>query len=124
MIRESGHEVVRLPPAHPELNAIEQVWGCMKKHIRSSLHKFTRADLNYRLEEAKLLATKDVWSGAVRRSRSFEDEYWVSDNIHERIEPVNIDIESDEEDEYFLNSDDSDEEHQTIKFIFYLKMFY
>ena len=31
-IREWGHEIVSLslPPAHPELNAIEQVWGHMK----------------------------------------------------------------------------------------------
>ena len=32
LIREWGHEVVRLPPGHPELNAIEQVWGCVKRH--------------------------------------------------------------------------------------------
>ncbi|XP_064106784.1 uncharacterized protein LOC135215760 [Macrobrachium nipponense] len=30
IIRSWGHEVVRLPPAHPELNAIEQVWGFME----------------------------------------------------------------------------------------------
>ena len=29
-IRSWGHEVVRLPPAHPELSAIEQVWAHMK----------------------------------------------------------------------------------------------
>ncbi|XP_064083514.1 uncharacterized protein LOC135199419 [Macrobrachium nipponense] len=33
IIREWGHEVVRLSPAHPELNAIEQVWACMKRHV-------------------------------------------------------------------------------------------
>ena len=44
LIREWGHEVVRLPPAHPELNAIEQVWGYMKRQVHSSLQRFTRAD--------------------------------------------------------------------------------
>ena len=39
-IRLWGHEVVRLPPAHPELNAIEQVWGHMKRQVRSSLHRY------------------------------------------------------------------------------------
>ncbi|KAG0699134.1 hypothetical protein GWK47_025900 [Chionoecetes opilio] len=62
IIHAWGHEVVHLPPAHPELNAIEQVWGCMKRHVRSSLHRFTRADLQARLEEARLCATEDVWS--------------------------------------------------------------
>ncbi|XP_066955778.1 uncharacterized protein [Macrobrachium rosenbergii] len=58
-IRSWGHEVVRLPPAHPELNAIEQVWGFMKKRVRSSLQRFTRADLQARIEEAKVSATKE-----------------------------------------------------------------
>ena len=42
-------------------------------------------------------------SSAVRRARSFEDAYWSSDNIHERV-----DLDSDDEDELFLDSDDVD----------------
>ncbi|XP_064087409.1 uncharacterized protein LOC135202086 [Macrobrachium nipponense] len=71
IIREWGHEVVRLPPAHPELNAIEQVWACMKRHVCSSLHRFTRADLQARLQEAKLLVTHRVWASAVKQSQEF-----------------------------------------------------
>ena len=58
-------------------------------------------------QEAKLIATKEVWAGAVRRSRSFEEEYWSSDNIHEGVEPVIITIDSDDddEDELFIHSD-------------------
>lgn len=105
IIRSWGHEVIRLPPAHPELNAIEQVWGCMKKHVRSTLQRFTRADLQARLQEAKLIATKEVWEGAVKRSRFFEEEYWSSDNIHDSVEPVIISMDSDDEDELFVHSD-------------------
>lgn len=105
IIRSWGHEVIRLPPAHPELNAIEQVWGCMKKHVRSTLQRFTRADLQARLQEAKLIATKEVWAGAVRRARSFEEEYWSLDNIHDSVEPVIITMDSDDEDELFIHSD-------------------
>lgn len=99
IIREWGHEVVRLPPGHPELNAIEQVWGCMKRHVRSSLTRFTRASLQARLDEAKLLGTSEVWAGAVRRSRRFEDEYWITDNIHDDIEPIIITTDDDDEDD-------------------------
>ncbi|XP_068229080.1 uncharacterized protein [Palaemon carinicauda] len=109
-IREWGHEVVRLPPAHPELNAIEQVWGFMKRHVRSSLRRFTRSDLQDRLEEARLSVTPEVWAGAVRQSRHFEEEYWESDNIRETVEPVIISLASDDEDDgeddLFLESDD------------------
>lgn len=106
VIRDWGHEVVRLPPAHPELNAIEQVWGAMKRYVRSTLQRFTRADLQVRLQEAKLCATKEVWAGAVRRARAFEDEYWSSDNIREGVHPVVINIDSDDEGDLFVDSDE------------------
>ena len=34
---------------------------------------------------------------------AFEDAYWSSDNIHERV-----DLDSDDEDELFLDNDDVD----------------
>lgn len=77
----------------------------MKRHVRSSLQRFTRADLQARIEEAKLNTTREVWEGAVRRSREFEDEYWCTDNIHKHVDPVIINIESDSEDDLFLDSD-------------------
>ena len=80
----------------------------MKRHVRSSLRRFTRADLQPRLEEAKQLANKDVWLGAVGHSQNFEKGYWRSDNIHEGVEPVIINVASDDEsedDDVFLDSD-------------------
>ncbi|XP_066947072.1 uncharacterized protein [Macrobrachium rosenbergii] len=99
VISEWGHEVVRLPPGHPELSAIEQVWGCVKRHILSSLQRFTRADLQAKLQEARLCANTEVWTGAIRHSQRFEEEYWTLDNIHESVEPVIINIVTDDEDE-------------------------
>lgn len=105
-IRMWGHEVIRLPPGHPELNAIEQVWGVMKRYVRSKLQRFTRTDLLARLEEARQLVNKDMWAGAVQHSRKFETSYWKTDNIHEGVEPIIIHIGSDDEDdEVFLHSD-------------------
>ena len=107
-IRQWGHEVVRLPPAHPELNAIEQVWGHMKHQVRSSLHRFTRADLEARLEEARISVTEEVWSAAIKRSRDFENYYWSTDNIHESVGPIVVCLDTDDEDDddVFLFSDD------------------
>lgn len=78
LIREWGHEVIRLPPAHTELNAIEQLWGCMKRYVRSSLRRFTRASLRARIEAARLCATTETW-----RDKKFEEDYWSSENIHD-----------------------------------------
>ena len=102
--------MVRLPPGHPELNAIEQVWGVMKRHIRSSLQRFTRADLQARLEEAKQLATGEVWAAAVRRARQFEDAYWRTDNVQEpTVDPVIITADDDEDDEDDFSFDEADD---------------
>ena len=109
IIREWGHEVVRLPPGHPELNAIEQVWGCMKRHVRSSLRRFTRADLQDRLEEARLLVTSEVWAGAVRRPRSFEDGYRTTDNIQESIDRIIITADDDDDDDFSFDQESDDD---------------
>ncbi|XP_046391514.1 uncharacterized protein LOC124159646 [Ischnura elegans] len=37
LLRESGHEVIRLPPYHPDLNPIEMVWGDLKEQVRHNL---------------------------------------------------------------------------------------
>ncbi|XP_068238893.1 uncharacterized protein [Palaemon carinicauda] len=100
-----GPKVVHLPPGHPELNTIEQVWGHMKRYLRSTLHHFTRVDLQGRLNEARQCVTPEVWADAVRRSISFEEEYWSTDNIQQSVDPVIINLGNDDEDDLFLESD-------------------
>ena len=66
-------------------------------------------DLQARLREAKFIANKEVWFSVVKHSEKFEREYLESDNIHEGVDPVIVNIASnvESEDEYdvFLNSD-------------------
>ena len=82
----------------------------MKKYVRSTLRRYTRTDLQERLQEARSRITKEIWEGAIRQSRHFEEGYWKTDNIHETIEPVLINLCSDDEDdgdtELFLESED------------------
>lgn len=81
----------------------------MKRYVRSSLQRYTRADLRAKLEEARLCVNQEVWAGAVRQSQHFEDHYWSTDNIHESVEPLIINIGSDSEDgedDLFLDSDE------------------
>jgi len=35
LIREHGHEVLRLPPYHPDCNAIELIWSQLKSIVRT-----------------------------------------------------------------------------------------
>ena len=77
--------------------------------IRSSLRRFTLADLHARLLETKSLANKEIGFSAVKHSEKFQTEYWLNDNIHKEVHPVIVNIasddESDNEDNIFLNRD-------------------
>lgn len=96
----------------PELNAIDQVWGCIKQHIRSSLQQFARVDLQAMLEEARLCITEVVWAGAVLRSRAFEDEFHTL-----VMDPALINLDSDNEDDLLLHSDEDYNKTHAKQFI-------
>ena len=58
------------------------------------------------MKEARLGVTKQVWEGAVQRSQAFENEYWLIDNVRDRIDPIVVNVASDDEDDLFLDSDE------------------
>jgi transposase len=51
MTQEKGHEVVRTPPYHPELQPIEICWGVVKNEVARNC-KFTMRDLEIQLDQA------------------------------------------------------------------------
>lgn len=74
--------------------------------MRSSVQRLTRSELQTRLEEARHCASKEVWEGAVRRSMAFEEAYWAMDNIHDPVGPFIVNIDSDDEKDLYLESDE------------------
>lgn len=99
LIRDHGHDVIRLPPGHPELNAIELVWGRMKSVVRSSLRRFSMSELLERVEEARQVVTPSLWASYVRKTHQEEEGYWAFDvGASPEHPPVIVDLESDEED--------------------------
>ena len=36
LLRSHGHEVLRLPPYHPDFNAIEMIWSQLKDMVRKN----------------------------------------------------------------------------------------
>lgn len=77
----------------------------MKLIVHCALQRFPRTELQARIEEAKGKATKEVLEGAMKLARAFGDEYWSSDNMHNRVDHLIININSDDQDELFLDSD-------------------
>ena len=85
MARQQGHEVVRTPPYHPELQPIEICWGVLKNEIARHCD-FTMKSLEVQLENAFTKVTEDTCRKIIKRARAIEDKFWNEDAKLE-IEP-------------------------------------
>ncbi len=72
---EHGHEVLRTPPYHPELQPIETCWAVVKNHIARNCD-FTMANLVAQLEDGFSAVTADTCSGLITKIREVEDKFW------------------------------------------------
>ena len=75
-----GHEILRTPPYHPELQPIEICWGIMKNQIARNCD-FTMANLMVQLEDAFSSVTAKTCSGLIKKIRRVEDKFWKEDAL-------------------------------------------
>lgn len=73
-----GHEVLRTPPYHPELQPIEICWGVVKNHIARNCD-FTMKNLINQLENGFGKVTAETCSQILAKIRKVEDEFWDDD---------------------------------------------
>lgn len=81
--RNNGHEVLRLPPYHCNLNPIELIWGKIKTEIRK---ENSNADQTLvRIEQITKDAIENVsaenWQKCITHTKKLENEYRVKDNV-------------------------------------------
>jgi len=81
--RRLGHEVVRTPPYHPELQPIEICWGVLKNEIARNCD-FTMKNLEIQLENAFTKVTGETCRKIIKRIRKVEDRFWEEDANMER----------------------------------------
>ncbi|CAK1594493.1 unnamed protein product [Parnassius mnemosyne] len=81
VLKAAGHEVLRLPPYHPDLNPIELVWGDIKGQL-------SRNELYSNLDKKKIALEKlfskfpvQKWVACDTHVQKFEDEYCQHDRI-------------------------------------------
>jgi transposase len=77
---KQGHEVLRTPPYHPELQPIETCWGIMKNEIARNCD-FTMDNLILQLENAFDKVTAKTCTGIIRKVRDVEDTFWRDDAV-------------------------------------------
>jgi transposase len=75
---KQGHEVLRTPPYHPELQPIETCWGIVKNEIARNCD-FTMNNLIQQLESAFGKVSAKTCAGLIRKTRDIEDTFWRDD---------------------------------------------
>ena len=75
---KAGHEVMRTPPYHPELQPIEICWGVVKNEVARNC-KFTMRDLESQLEQAWKKVTAETCRKIIKQVRAIEDQFWEED---------------------------------------------
>ena len=73
-----GHEILRTPPYHPELQPIETCWAVVKNQVARDCD-FTMANLINQLENAFSCVTGKTCSGLIGKVRKIEDKFWKED---------------------------------------------
>lgn len=85
LAREHGHEILRTPPYHPELQPIELCWGLVKNHVARNSN-FTMANLLTQLEAAFEKVIPVTCAKIIDKVRKTEDDFWQNDAIFDNNE--------------------------------------
>lgn len=73
-----GHEIIRTPPYHPELQPIEVCWGIVKNHV-ARRGDFSMTTLMAQLEEGFTRVTPTTCQKIINKIKKKEDEFWEGD---------------------------------------------
>lgn len=83
--RKNGHEVIRTPPYHPELQPIEICWGVLKNEVARNCN-FTMENLEIQLDNAFKKVTPETCSKIIKKIREVENKFWDEDSKLDTIE--------------------------------------
>ena len=80
MAEQHGHQVLRTPPYHPELQPIETCWAVVKNAVARKCD-FTMANLMVQIEQAFDEVTPKTCAGLIKKVRQVEDGFWQEDSM-------------------------------------------
>lgn len=96
LAKAAGHDVVRIPPYHCELNPIELVWSQVKGYVAANNTTFTLAGVEKLVHEGVTLVSADNWKRDCAHVECVEKEFWERDSeVESSIESIVISLGSD-----------------------------
>lgn len=98
LLSEHKHNVLRLPPYHPEFNPIEKIWAIVKNWVAARNTTFKMADVEDLAKQKFAEITPEIWSNVCGHVDKIVEEYLAKEHILDDIM-----------DEFIINTGDSDE---------------
>ncbi|GBM36876.1 hypothetical protein AVEN_82860-1 [Araneus ventricosus] len=101
IIKGNGYKVLRLPPYHCDLNAIEYIWSTVKRQIkeRNVTGDLSLETLENLLCQAMDGVTSQEWQAYCHHVEKLENTYWERDGIlEELVDELVIQINSNDSD--------------------------
>lgn len=81
LAKQHGHEILRLPPYHCDLNPEELIWANIKKYVANHNKNFNMTTIQQLFDDALNQISQDDWKSAIRHVEDIEKSYWKNDNI-------------------------------------------
>ncbi|CAC5392648.1 unnamed protein product [Mytilus coruscus] len=111
-LKKKGHDVLRLPPYHCDLNPIELILGDLKGFIDQDNSTFKLNDVESLIQKGFEQIDSTKWLKSCDHVRNIiEPSYWKNDAIQKEIQKIVIHILSDSESE--SEKDDSSDGDET-----------
>ncbi len=82
---EYGHEVIRTPPYHPELQPIETCWGVVKNYVARHCD-FSMQNLIDQLDDGFKQVTLETCKKIIAKVKKIEDDFWIEDMKSDALE--------------------------------------
>ena len=84
MLKQHGHECLRLPQYHAELNAIELIWAHVKSKVAAANMSFKMKDVLKLSQDAIEGTPASVWENCCRHVETVEEIFWKNNPAVEK----------------------------------------
>lgn len=100
LLREHGHEVLRLPPYHCTFNAIEMIWADTKTYYNQHMGEdgYGNEKVEEMWQRALEKCTPEVWKAKVMHTENIIEEWMNRERLIENIPPLIIEVNNNESD--------------------------
>lgn len=79
LARKHGHYILRLPPYHCELNAVELIWAQIKNEVAKANNTFKMSDIEKLLQTAIENVSQENWEAAEKHVIKLEEELYAAE---------------------------------------------